>query len=290
MKRCVVALGASLLVGGCSNSALEIGGTGGVSEVEELVKTEQLLGSRLQQTFGREARLQRVFEKGDTMMVGVALAPLPSDSDDVPALAVAQFDQNSGALSVIAADPEFREARTLPNGAVALVTETGELRTTDASGAHHVLAQNVRGDLQPVGNTGRLALTLRGELEDDAETAIALTNEDGTLSVLADGAGIDDRPAVSPDGKTVVFVSGRTGIASLWRTTLEGAEPVQLTNAHIEVGVERDGDPEGFVPPPMRVDRLEWVNADVVRYDAGDGEYWEVNVRTGEGHKAGGAR
>ena len=110
------------------------------------------------------------------------------------------------------------------------------------------------------------------------------------MALLADGDGVDDRPAISPDGQTVVFVSGRTGIASLWRTSVDGAEPVQITNAHIEAGVERQGDPEGFIPPPMRSDRLEWVSQDVVRYDAGDGEYWEVNVRTGEGHLAGGAR
>ena len=290
MKRCVVALGASLLVGGCNTSTLEVGGQSGVSEVEELARTEQKLGVRLQETFGPDARLQRVFEKGESLMLGVAVTPAPSDSDALPGVAVAQYDEKADALTVLAQEPEFREARRLPTGAVALVTQDGELRVTEANGQSRVIAQNVRGDVLPVGESGRLAMTLRGELEEDGETSIVLADELGELTVLADAEGVDDRPAVSPDGKTVVFVSGRTGVASLWRTTVDGSEPVQLTNAHIEVGVERDGDPEGFVPPPMRADRIEWVSADVVRYDAGDGEYWEVNVRTGAGAKVGGAQ
>ncbi len=53
-----------------------------------------------------------------------------------------------------------------------------------------------------------------------------------------------------------------------------------LTTA-IVAGLEREGAPEGFEPPPLSADRVEWVSADVVRYDAGDGELWEVDVRTG---------
>lgn len=287
MKQRILALSASLLVSSCSNSTLEVNG---VSEAEELARTEHLLGARLQQTFGGEARLQRVFEKNGSMMLGVAVAPTPPDSDAIAPMAVARYDVANDALQVLAKDAEYREARSLPSGEVALVSQTGELKVAGADGVERVIAQNVRGDVQPIGTDGRLALTLRGETEQDGETAIAVANPDGVVTVLADGDGVDDRPSVSPDGKTIVFVSGRTGVASLWRTTTDGAEPVQVTNSHIEAGVERNGDPEGFIPTPILVDRIEWVSADVVRYDAGDGDFWEVNVRTGEGHRAGGAQ
>ncbi len=292
MTRTTRALGAGLLLGflgtgaGCTNSAVVTT----QSEVEELARTEQLLGARLQQTFGSEARLQRVFENRGAMMLGVAVEATPSDSDAIAPMAVARYDAANDRLEVLAKEALFREARSLPTGEVAFVSQTGELKVADVTGGERVLAQNVRGDLLPIDETGRLALTLRGETEEDGETAVALVQPEGVVTVIADAEGVDDRPAVSPDGKTLVFVSGRSGIASLWRTSVDGEAPVQLTNAHIEPGVERDGDPEGFIPPPMRADRLEWVSADVIRYDAGDGELWEVNVRTGAGQKAGGAR
>lgn len=287
MKRRIVAFGATLLVTSCSNSTLAVSG---VSEAEEIARTEHLLGARLQDTFGGEARLQRVFESGGSMTLGVAVTPTPPDSDALAPVAVARYDVATDVLTVIAQNAEYREARTLPAGAVALVSQTGELKVAQADGVERVVAQNVRGDVQAVGTDGRLMMTLRGESEEDGETAVALADAEGVVTVLADGSGVDDRPSVSPDGKTIVFVSGRTGIASLWRTTTDGEEPVQVTNGHIEAGVERNGDPEGFIPPPLVVDRVEWVSADVVRYDAGDGDYWEVNVRTGAGHKAGGAQ
>lgn len=287
MNQRILALSAGLLVSSCSTSTLEVNG---VSEAEELARTEHLLGARLQETFGSEARLQRVFEKNGAMTLGVALEPTPADSDAIAPMAVARYDAAKDELRVLAKEAEYREARTLPGGELALVSQTGELKVATASGEERVIAHNVRGDVQPIGADGSLALTLRGETEDDGETAIAVARPDGVVTILADSEGVDDRPSVAPDGKTVLFVSGRTGIASLWRTTVDGSAPVQLTNAHIEAGVERTGEPEGFIPPPIRIDRLEWVSADVVRYDAGDGEYWEVNVRTGEGHKAGGVQ
>ena len=54
---------------------------------------------------------------------------------------------------------------------------------------------------------------------------------------------IDATPSISPDGKTVVFVSGRTSVASFFVTTVDGAEPRQLTNIGLESHMLYGGAP-----------------------------------------------
>lgn len=90
--------------------------------------------------------------------------------------------------------------------------------------------------------------------------------------VLVDHA---DRPAISPDGEQVAFVSGRSGIASLWLVAFDGGDPIQLTNRDLASPAVSpsalDGPahppgqpPPGFVPPPHTApprfegDRLVW--------------------------------
>ena len=78
--------------------------------------------------------------------------------------------------------------------------------------------------------------------------------------VLADG----DRPALSPDGEWVAFVSGRTGIASLWAVPFEGGAAAQLTNRGLASPAVHGRAPVGFVPPPhegpprFENDQLVW--------------------------------
>jgi serine/threonine protein kinase/Tol biopolymer transport system component len=43
-------------------------------------------------------------------------------------------------------------------------------------------------------------------------------------------AGANYHPAVTPDGKTIVFVSTRTGNAELWKMGIDGGNPVQVTH------------------------------------------------------------
>jgi len=80
----------------------------------------------------------------------------------------------------------------------------------------------------------------------------------------------------------VVFVSGRTTVASFYVTTVDGAQARQLTNQGLENWMLFEGVPASFVPPPVSNHHMEWVSDDVLRYNAGGGEFWKLNVRTGQ--------
>lgn len=283
MRRGFIAA-AALFGAGCGTATATLEGA---SEPERLGQVHHELGVRIEEKFGKGARLQRVFGLGDSALLGVALEAKVEESDVRQPLAVAQYQEANGTLTVIAQQAEFKEALLLTQS-TALLTSAGELKLRAQDGAERRLASHVKGDLVQA-PAGGLLFTAENELAGEGETAVVLADATGRQTTLADGEGVDDRASVSSDGVTVVFVSGRSGIASLWRTTVDGAPAVQLTNAAIAAGVERDGAPEGFVPPPVSADRLEWLSKDVVRYDAGDGELWEVNVRTGAATRAGGA-
>lgn len=55
-------------------------------------------------------------------------------------------------------------------------------------------------------------------------------NNDGTGNKqLTFDAGWNSRPAVSPDGRYIVFVSSRTGTRNIWRMDIDGGNQKQLT-------------------------------------------------------------
>lgn len=107
------------------------------------------------------------------------------------------------------------------------------------------------------------------------EVRIVRTRGPGT-ALLLDGVPLledgwnPDRPALAPDG-TVAFVSGRTGIASIW-TVRRGEAPAQVTNVGLEGAKRRPGQPPpGFVPPP--VDDSLAFDGDVLRWSGPDGPH-----------------
>ena len=79
------------------------------------------------------------------------------------------------------------------------------------------------------------------------ETDLWLVGDDGAPPrALAAAPGADDSPQVLPDGR-VLFVSGRSGVASLWVVDqTPGAPPRQLTN----IGERPGALTPSFVPPP----------------------------------------
>ena len=94
---------------------------------------------------------------------------------------------------------------------------------------------------------------------------------------LAPHAGPDELPLLLTGGaQQVVFVSGRSGVASLWRVDVDGADLVQLTN----LGQRPGHLDERFVPPPARSMTQD---GDDVVYDDGSGRVVRVPVRAAAG-------
>ncbi|MFM2247384.1 MAG: hypothetical protein RL071_3458 [Pseudomonadota bacterium] len=76
--------------------------------------------------------------------------------------------------------------------------------------------------------------------------------------------GAPDRVAISADGAWVAWVSGATGIASVWAMPFDGGPAVQLTNRDLVRVIGEE--PVGFVPPPhtaplqIEGDRVRWTS------------------------------
>lgn len=266
----------SILAVSCGVSTAHLGS----SEEEELGSAENLLKAQLEQHFGKGARVQRMFGE---QLIGVTTEPVTPESDVVPSVGLARLEPSTGKVAPVEMTQRFREGLVMGTD-TATVDEEGAL-----SFAGRALATQVRGDLVATPDAQALLFT-RDALEAEAETstAIAMVDLTGASRVIADGDGTDDRPGVSPDGKTVIFVSARTGIAALYRTTLAGEAPVQLTNVGLEAltrAEDDESDPLGFVPVPVAHDRMQWSDATHVRFDAGGGEYWVVDVTNGSAKK-----
>jgi hypothetical protein len=58
--------------------------------------------------------------------------------------------------------------------------------------------------------------------------------DDGQRARLTDGCYVDERPCCAPDGRTVCFVSNRSGRLNLWSVSLDGGAPRQLTDGELD--------------------------------------------------------
>lgn len=86
---------------------------------------------------------------------------------------------------------------------------------------------------------GRISWTPDGKVVYVSRSGVGwniwLANADGTEPrQLTFSSEINDYPAVSPDGRYVVFHSDRTGADHLWRMNSDGSNQVQLTNGYAE--------------------------------------------------------
>jgi hypothetical protein len=99
--------------------------------------------------------------------------------------------------------------------------------------------------------------------------ALHLYGADGGRRLLAAAGSHNERAAFSPDGRSVAFVSDRTGLPAVYTLALEpaGASPVQLTNRGLRRVPGRR--PEGYLPPP-RSGPLRW-SLRGIGYDFGSG-------------------
>jgi serine/threonine protein kinase len=79
---------------------------------------------------------------------------------------------------------------------------------------------------------GRIVYTVTGAGSSD----LFMANGDGTNArQLTTTAGLNALPAVTPDGRFIVFVSNRSGAPHIWRMDSDGSNPKQLTNGIAEV-------------------------------------------------------
>jgi hypothetical protein len=279
MKQLVLPLAALMLAATSAQAADRMN----PADLRRIQKARERIVPAVEKEFGPKARFVHLFGQGRGMLAGV-VAEIPEQAlgtDNVPLLAIVQYDESTGAVRVVDREFKYREARSVgPH--VALVDGEGNLRLREANGRERLLAKGVGGDLFPSAKGDALVATMMATGDHSHETSVAIIDMKGRVKVVADGPGVDATPSISPDGKTVIFVSGRTTVASFYVTTVDGAPPRQLTNVGLENWMLFGGAPENFVPPPVSSHHMEWVNDDVLRYNAGGGEFWKINVRTGQ--------
>ena len=75
-------------------------------------------------------------------------------------------------------------------------------------------------DVSPDGRT--IAFDLLGDL-------YTLPIDGGTATRIAGGMSFDSQPKFSPDGKTIAFLSDRSGVENLWIANADGSNPRAVT-------------------------------------------------------------
>lgn len=191
------------------------------------------------------------------------------DSDDVPAHTVVL----SAADGTETRLPHTRAAALWPttDAADRVVVVDHDARLFVQQGAtRRALLDQVVGT--PVVLDSQRVIAAR-ETEPGESDLWILTADGQPPRALAAAPGADDSAFVLDDGR-VLFVSGRTGVASLWVVAADAAAtPRQLTNQGQRPGALTSS----FVPPPAGPVRQQ--GATVV-YDV-DGVPWQVNVTSG---------
>jgi TolB protein len=61
-----------------------------------------------------------------------------------------------------------------------------------------------------------------------------MDTDGSNLKQLTEGKFEDASPACSPDGRTVIFSSDRSGTSTVWQVGIDGGVPVQLINSRSE--------------------------------------------------------
>jgi Tol biopolymer transport system component len=146
-------------------------------------------------------------------------------------------------------DNVFRAKLSPSNGLLAYTTNKSELNVETNSGTKLI---TVRAAYDPSWKKDASEVVLSKAEENDQDlrhpnslrVCILDVNTKNVIS-LTDGRYDDGQPEFFPSGRAVMFVSGaRSGLASFWKVSVEGGQPVQLTNVSLTSITEK------FVPTP----------------------------------------
>jgi len=190
-----------------------------------------------------------------------------------------------GTLELVEADGQRRRlaervgaAVLTPDGAVLAVRQGALVRLEGGRMTRTLVASGLSPQLAIDPSGARVAL-VRSRQEGGSAIDVLELSGDGRPRAVVVGGGYNDLPTFAPDGKTLLFVSTRTGLSSLFRIGLDGDGERQLTNR----GAKAVGPL--FVPPPERTSprRLEdgrytWTSG---------GQRWFVDLATGQAGRAG---
>ena len=184
----------------------------------------------------------------------LALRTAPPPESDLPPLAEGDWSLDCGAALELE-----------PGGKLVLYERTGPRR----------LGGEVVGLPAIDARARRLVFSHAPQARPETEIAAVACSDGawGEPRSLAPGPGSPDRPAISPDGEQVVWVSGASGLPSLWTVAFTGGELRQISNQGLERATQPGQPPAGFIAPPeqgpARVDpmgqgsyRVSWQGAD----------------------------
>jgi Tol biopolymer transport system component len=141
------------------------------------------------------------------------------------------------------------------------------------------LTYDVYGDLQPQWSPDGKTIAFASDRGEGANLAllrfphwrIALLNvESGALDVIPNQQGLNTNPQWAPDGKSLAFVSDRTGIANVFLYDMEAREHYQLTNVAGAISAITEYSPS--ISWARGADRLAFTY-----YDNGDYTIWQVS-------------
>ena len=214
-------------------------------------------------------------ERNGAALVQTGTTPQMVDSDDVPTHTVVLSAADGSETRL----PHTRAAALWPTPAgvsrVVVVDHDARLFVQQGPTRRALLDQVVG---TPVVLDSQRIVAARQTEPGESDLWI-LTADGQPPRALAAAPGADDSAFVLDDGR-VLFVSGRTGVASLWVVAADpAATPRQLTNQGQRPGALTSS----CVPPPAGPLRQQ---GSTVVYDV-DGVLWQVNVTSGAAAPAG---